>query len=129
MINTNHPRWYHNFMPSFGHQLAVLFACAMITFIQLMIYEGIEEDVVVFSGECAYETVLNDEGEATSSLIADCGDLHLHLSSTQERLVHFRELTTGERPVIFCRKTVSEYLQQEHHVCFVDPTPEEMEEI
>jgi hypothetical protein len=112
-------------MPSFGIQMAVVFACGVITFAQFMIYEGIEEDVVVFSGECTYETVLNADGEPTSSLLANCGEYSFHLASHQERLVHYRELTTGERPVIVCTKTVSEYLQQERHVCTVDPQPEE----
>jgi hypothetical protein len=125
MINTHHPRWYHNFMPSFGFQISVLFACCIITFVQLMVYEGIEEDVVVFDGECTYESVLNDDGEPTSALLVDCGEYSLQLPAHQERLVHFRELTTGERTVIVCTKTVSEYLQQERHSCIIDPQPEE----
>jgi hypothetical protein len=51
------------------------------------------------------------------ALLLDCGEYSLptHWHTHQERLVHYRELTTGERPVIVCTKTVSEYLQQERH--------------
>lgn len=128
MINTRRPRWYHSFMPSFGFQLAVVFACIVITCIQLVIYSGLEKDIVVFEGECTYETVMNDAGEPTSSLQANCGEHTFSLAAYQERLVHYRELTTGERPAIVCVKTVSEYLKHESVSCTIDPQPEETEE-
>lgn len=124
MINTHHPRWYHNFMPSFGFQISVLIACCIITFGQLMVYEGIEEDVVVFDGECEYQTALNSDDELTDQLTAQCGEHNIHLTSDQERLIHYHELTTGNRAVIFCVKTESEYLGVIRWTCDINPEEE-----
>lgn len=124
MINTSRPRWYHSIMPSFGKQVAVLFACFFIIFFQGITYEILEDDIIVFSGECVLEPVLDDDGIVTSSLTAQCGEYTYNLDSNQERLVHFRELTTGVQPVIFCERTVSEYLKQVNWTCIFDPESE-----
>ena len=124
MINTRHPRWYHNLMPSFGVQLMVLFCCSMISLAQLGIYENLEEDVPVFEGECTLQNVSDNDGNLTESLIAQCDEHTYFLNSDQERSVYFHELTTGERPVIVCLKTVSEYLQDVDWCCDINPEEE-----
>lgn len=124
MINTRHPRWYHNFMPHFGIQLMTVGVCGMITLLQMGVYEYIEEDIIVFEGECIIENVSTDEGEATPNLVAQCDEHTYTMNSDQERLVYFHELTTGTRPVIVCVKTVSEYLKDVTWVCDINPDEE-----
>jgi hypothetical protein len=99
MINQHQPRWYHNLMLPFGAQCAIMFCAGLVTLVQFGFYEGIEQDIVVFDGECEYQTALNSDDEPTDQLTAQCGEHNINLTSDQERLIHYHELTTGNRAV------------------------------
>tara|TARA_R110000851_G_scaffold6382_2_gene26011 strand:+ start:198 stop:584 length:387 start_codon:yes stop_codon:yes gene_type:complete len=117
-------RWYHYTMISFKMQLA---ACAVAVgglFMQIIIYDMLEEDVVVFHDECtveigasfqkAGETVIH-RGTTTmcDGELRDIGNL--------EAQYLYEVLTTDRTPVIVCTKTVSEYLNEVVWRCAMDP--------
>ena len=119
-------KWYHYGMISVWAQLGIAFACMIVLMAAVGVYEGLEEDVVHFEGQCDIQTVQDDDGNDTANLLADCGDAGtVQLSSGQERSVFYHELTHGERPAIMCRYTISEYLGDETWTCDVQTGDEE----
>lgn len=117
-------RWYHYGMISFPAQLLIMVGCLLTFFASLMFYDVMEEDIVHFEGECEIEQYVNDEGETTLDMIAQCDEHRVGLTSEQERLVYHQELTTGERPAIMCKYTISEYLKDERWNCKVQTSEE-----
>lgn len=118
-----HPfRWYHYMMPPFILQFAVTASCALLIIAQLAVYDGMEQDIVVFEGECKVTVgPTNDDGEVTRrGAVMQCGD-DTRLLGVLESPYLYEVLTQGREPVIFCVKTESEYLKEIDWQCEMDP--------
>jgi hypothetical protein len=117
-------RWYHYTMISFKMQVTAVIVAFAVIVLQLVTYEVLEEDIVVFHDECTVEigASFQEDGETVTHQGAtttcdgeprDIGDL--------EAQYLYEVLTTDRTPVIVCKKTVSEYLNEVAWYCAMDP--------
>lgn len=113
-------RWYHYFMLPFVGQLGLLVVAGILFFFQAMIYDGIEEDIVQFEGECEITRVMTDDEEPEFSHMAGmCGDERVAMTSRQQTN-YLLALTEGNESVMLCEKTESEYLKEVNWKCEVN---------
>jgi len=128
MMTENKFRWYHRLMVPFALQAALVICSILVIGAQVVIYEGLEDDIVVFNGECSAELgnfVITGE-ENTRQLnraTMMCGDDKRGLGALEMPYLYER-LHNNHTPVIVCEKTVSEYLHNVHWSCEMDPEEE-----
>jgi len=116
------PRWYHHLMISLPVQMLIVLVAVLILGIQVLVYEYMEEDMVIFDGSCDVTVGPRDEqGEVTrKGATMQCGDDVIDLGTLETPYLY--ELLTNKRePVIVCVKTVSEYLKNVNWQCEMDP--------
>jgi len=113
-------RWYHYAMPSFHMQVGIMVFCFFALLMQAGIYDVLEQDIVVFDGQCDVTVGPVLDGEVRQGAVATCGGETRNLGVLEAPYLY--EVLTGERvPVIVCQKTQSEYLKEIHWSCEMDP--------
>lgn len=120
-MTNNKFRWYHYLMVPLGAQIGIVIACGVVLIIQLFVYESMEEDIVVFTGECTVNGIAVGDTYTTMT----CGEDTRSLSRNALEAPYLIEVLTNNRtPVIVCTKTMSEYLGNIHWDCQMDPEKE-----
>jgi hypothetical protein len=114
-MNDKSHRWYHYLMLKFSTQLVIVITAAIIGGIQMIVYETIDQDVVVFDQQCQ----VNLMPLSLTEMI--CGDEEVDLGDLQATYLHSM-LTTGDTPAIMCVKTVSNYLETTKWNCKMETT-------
>jgi hypothetical protein len=100
----------------FSTQVIIVFAAAIIGGIQMIVYETIDQDVVVFDQQC--QVKLSGPLSLTEMT---CGDEQVGVGNLQAKYLH-SILTTGDAPAIMCVKTVSKYLKDINWNCKMETT-------
>ena len=125
MINHN-KKWYHYGMLPFAGIFGIVAGCFMLVMFQILIYDGIEEDVVTFAEQCEVTIGPEDEhGDVVATVAMTCGDETVKMSELAVPYL-YKVLTTERAPVMFCTKTVSEYLGNVNWSCEIDPEEKEV---
>lgn len=123
-------RWYHNMMLSFAGQVVIIIGCTVLIVLQFITYQIIEEDVVVFNDVCEVTIgPILDKGKETESVYRGatmmCGEDSRYLGALETPYL-FEVLTKQRQPVIVCKKTVSEFLNDIDWSCKMDSTEKEI---
>ena len=119
MIN-NPFRWYHYAMPTFHMQLGIMIFCFLTVMIQMFIYDVLEQDIVVFDGQCDVTVGPEIDGELRQGAVATCDD-ELQDLGVLEAPYMYEVLTNNRNPVIVCQKTRSKYFKEVNWSCEMDP--------
>jgi hypothetical protein len=108
-------RWYHYTMISLKMQMIACVIALVCFLVQVIMYDVLEEDVVVFHDECTVEIGATIVADGVTSIhqgaSAMCDGIPTALGELQTKYL-YTVLTTDQSPVIVCKKTVSEYLHE-----------------
>lgn len=114
-------RWYHYLMLPYAGLIGIFAVGLILTGLQVMAYDILEEDIVTFSGQC--EVVIGPklaDGVVFKGAKMTCGDEYVSMSRFEAPFL-YTVLTHNREPVIICTKTVSEYLKSVNWSCDMDP--------
>lgn len=129
MIDTSH-KWYHYLMIPANTQFGIMAACAVMSMVQFLVYDVIQDNLIVFDEECVVTVgpiLTNDSGEETvykgASML--CGDKEVSLHQMELEAAYLYEvLTNNKNPVIICQNSVTEYLRKSTWSCEMNPKEE-----
>lgn len=125
MINPK-MKWYHWTMVPFAVQAAVTIAALIMIGVQMMIYDGIEEDIVVFEGTCDVTVgSVDEDGETRQGATMMCGEELRYLGALEAPYL-YNMLTANASPAIVCVKTESEFLKEIAWTCDFESKEEEV---
>ena len=112
-------------MLPFKGQVAILFFCMIIIFVQFMIYSHADWPEEQFSGLCHVNIATDESGKLVTEM--QCNGENVDMEKYQVSYL-LKALTEQREPAILCTKMQTRYLREVTWTCEIDPDNENEED-